>query len=164
MTSRRSAPGAAAAVDALDGLGAVAIVMAGGLGTRMRSSVPKLLHPLCGRPMLAYVVDAARAATGRDPIVVTSPATAAVRDAFPIGRRLRAPGAPRRVGRCRPGCPASRARRRGRGRGPQRRHPPGRGGSRHGRAGTPPQGGRCRRARIVRRLGAGSAGARDPGA
>jgi bifunctional UDP-N-acetylglucosamine pyrophosphorylase/glucosamine-1-phosphate N-acetyltransferase len=35
--------------------------------------------------MLAYVVEAARAATGRDPIVVTSPATAAVRDAFPAG-------------------------------------------------------------------------------
>jgi bifunctional UDP-N-acetylglucosamine pyrophosphorylase/glucosamine-1-phosphate N-acetyltransferase len=59
--------------------------MAGGLGTRMRSTVPKLLHPICGRPMLAYVVEAARAATGRDPIVVTSPATAAVRDAFPAG-------------------------------------------------------------------------------
>jgi len=65
--------------------GPVAVVLAGGLGTRMRSSVPKLLHPLCGRPMLAYVVDAARASTGRDPIVVTSPATAAVRDAFPAG-------------------------------------------------------------------------------
>ena len=59
--------------------------MAGGLGIRMRSTLPKLLHPLCGRPMLAYVVEAARAATGRDPIVVTSPATAAVRDAFPTG-------------------------------------------------------------------------------
>ncbi len=85
MTPRRSVPGTAAVVDALDGRGAVAVVMAGGLGTRMRSSVPKLLHPLCGRPMLSYVVDAARAATGRDPIVVTSPATAAVRDSFPSG-------------------------------------------------------------------------------
>src|SRR5512140_191996 len=63
----------------------IAVVLAGGLGTRMRSAVPKLLHPLCGRPMLAYVLDAARAATGRDPVVVTSPATAAVRDAFPAG-------------------------------------------------------------------------------
>ena len=65
--------------------GPVAVVLAGGLGTRMRSSLPKLLHPLCGRPMLAYVVEAARTATGRDPVVVTSPATAAVRDAFPGG-------------------------------------------------------------------------------
>ncbi len=65
--------------------GPVAVVLAGGLGTRMLSALPKLLHPLCGRPMLAYVLDAARLATGRDPVVVTSPATAAVRDAFPAG-------------------------------------------------------------------------------
>src|SRR4051794_40229068 len=48
----------------------------------MRSRTPKLLHPICGRPMLAYVVDAARAATGATPLIVTSPQTAAVRDAF----------------------------------------------------------------------------------
>ncbi len=85
MIARRRAPGTAGVREATDGRGAVAVIMAGGLGTRMRSSVPKLLHSLCGRPMLSYVVEAARAATGRDPIVVTSPATAAVRDAFPTG-------------------------------------------------------------------------------
>jgi len=63
----------------------VAVLLAGGLGTRMKSATPKLLHELCGRPMLAYVIDAARAATGADPVVVVSPATAAVRDAFPEG-------------------------------------------------------------------------------
>jgi bifunctional UDP-N-acetylglucosamine pyrophosphorylase/glucosamine-1-phosphate N-acetyltransferase len=57
-----------------------AVVLAAGLGTRMKSRTPKLLHQLCGRPMVAYVVDAARAATGMRPLVVTSPATAAVRD------------------------------------------------------------------------------------
>jgi bifunctional UDP-N-acetylglucosamine pyrophosphorylase / glucosamine-1-phosphate N-acetyltransferase len=56
--------------------------MAAGLGTRMKSRTPKLLHPLAGRPMVAYVVEAGRATTGRRPIVVTSPATAAVRDAL----------------------------------------------------------------------------------
>jgi len=56
--------------------------MAAGLGTRMKSRTPKLLHPLAGRPMVAYVVDAGREATGRRPIVVTSPATATVRDAI----------------------------------------------------------------------------------
>ncbi len=61
---------------------AVAIVLAAGLGTRMRSRVPKLLHPLLGRPMLAYVLDVAVATTGRRPIVVTSPATASTRDVF----------------------------------------------------------------------------------
>src|SRR5919199_878614 len=35
-----------------------AVVMAAGEGTRMRSDLPKPLHPLCGRPMLLHVVDA----------------------------------------------------------------------------------------------------------
>jgi bifunctional UDP-N-acetylglucosamine pyrophosphorylase/glucosamine-1-phosphate N-acetyltransferase len=48
----------------------------------MKSATPKLLHELAGRPMVAYVVDAGREATGRRPLIVTSPATAAVRDAF----------------------------------------------------------------------------------
>ena len=34
------------------------MILAAGLGTRMRSRVPKVLHPLCGRPMVAYVLDA----------------------------------------------------------------------------------------------------------
>ena len=49
-----------------------AIVLAAGLGTRMRSRLPKVLHPLCGRPMLAYVLEAAAAATGARPLVVVS--------------------------------------------------------------------------------------------
>jgi bifunctional UDP-N-acetylglucosamine pyrophosphorylase / glucosamine-1-phosphate N-acetyltransferase len=35
-----------------------AVVLAAGEGTRMRSSTPKVLHPLCGRPMLLHVLDA----------------------------------------------------------------------------------------------------------
>ena len=34
------------------------MVLAAGEGTRMRSETPKVLHPLCGRPMLLHVVDA----------------------------------------------------------------------------------------------------------
>jgi len=34
------------------------IILAAGSGTRMRSSLPKVLHPVLGRPMLQYVVDA----------------------------------------------------------------------------------------------------------
>ena len=34
-----------------------AVVLAAGEGTRMRSDVPKVLHPLCGRPMLLHVID-----------------------------------------------------------------------------------------------------------
>ncbi len=56
--------------------------MAAGLGTRMRSSTPKVLHPLCGRPVLAYVLDAAVAATGARPLVVISPPVAQIADVF----------------------------------------------------------------------------------
>jgi bifunctional UDP-N-acetylglucosamine pyrophosphorylase/glucosamine-1-phosphate N-acetyltransferase len=39
-----------------------AVILAAGQGTRMRSSLTKVLHPLAGQPMVRYVVDAARAA------------------------------------------------------------------------------------------------------
>jgi bifunctional UDP-N-acetylglucosamine pyrophosphorylase/glucosamine-1-phosphate N-acetyltransferase len=57
-------------------------VLAAGLGTRMKSSKPKVLHELCGRPMLAYVLDAAAEVTGRRPLVVYSPATSAITELF----------------------------------------------------------------------------------
>jgi bifunctional UDP-N-acetylglucosamine pyrophosphorylase/glucosamine-1-phosphate N-acetyltransferase len=60
----------------------VAVVMAAGLGTRMRSSTPKVLHPICGRPVLAYVLEAAVAATGAKPLVVISPPVAQIADVF----------------------------------------------------------------------------------
>lgn len=37
-----------------------AVILAAGKGTRMKSSYCKVLHPVCGRPMLAYVLDAVR--------------------------------------------------------------------------------------------------------
>lgn len=40
----------------------VALVLAAGKSTRMKSAVPKVLHPVCGRPMIEYVLDAAREA------------------------------------------------------------------------------------------------------
>jgi bifunctional UDP-N-acetylglucosamine pyrophosphorylase/glucosamine-1-phosphate N-acetyltransferase len=52
------------------------IILAGGLGTRMRSPLPKVLHELCGLPMLAWVVRAARAAGADDVVVVAGPETA----------------------------------------------------------------------------------------
>jgi bifunctional UDP-N-acetylglucosamine pyrophosphorylase / glucosamine-1-phosphate N-acetyltransferase len=39
----------------------IALVMAAGHGTRMHSSLPKVMHPVCGRPMLQWVLEAARA-------------------------------------------------------------------------------------------------------
>jgi bifunctional UDP-N-acetylglucosamine pyrophosphorylase/glucosamine-1-phosphate N-acetyltransferase len=50
-----------------------AVVMAAGQGTRMRSAVPKVLHDLCGRPLVAWPVLAARGAGATAVVVVTSP-------------------------------------------------------------------------------------------
>ena len=48
-----------------------AIILAAGKGTRMRSDLPKVLHPVGGRPMVRAVVDACRAAgCGRVVLVV----------------------------------------------------------------------------------------------
>ncbi len=46
-----------------------ALVLAAGKGTRMRSALPKVLHPACGKPLVAWPIDAALAA-GAAPVVV----------------------------------------------------------------------------------------------
>jgi bifunctional UDP-N-acetylglucosamine pyrophosphorylase/glucosamine-1-phosphate N-acetyltransferase len=45
----------------------------------MRSALPKVLHPVCGRPMIGYVLEAAVAATTSRPIVVCPPVATGVR-------------------------------------------------------------------------------------
>ncbi len=47
-----------------------AVILAAGRGTRMKSDLPKVLHPLCGRPMLEYVIETLRQAGVRRIIVV----------------------------------------------------------------------------------------------
>ncbi len=49
-----------------------AIVLAAGKGTRMKSTTPKVLHEICGRPMLWYVIAALREAGVDDIVVVTN--------------------------------------------------------------------------------------------
>jgi bifunctional UDP-N-acetylglucosamine pyrophosphorylase/glucosamine-1-phosphate N-acetyltransferase len=61
----------------------------------MRSRRPKVLHPLCGRPILAYVLDAARAVTSDLPVVVISPATAEVAAQFAGAARFALQDEPR---------------------------------------------------------------------
>lgn len=51
--------------------GWVAVVLAAGRGTRMRSSLPKVLHPVAGRPMLLLLCDTLRAAGCERIVVVT---------------------------------------------------------------------------------------------
>src|SRR6266481_2239617 len=47
-----------------------AIILAAGQGTRMKSAVPKVLHPVAGRPLLHYPVRAALDAGCDDVVVV----------------------------------------------------------------------------------------------
>jgi len=51
----------------------VVVILAAGQGTRMRSSVQKLLHPLCGRPIIAWPVRAAREAGMGTIVIVDAP-------------------------------------------------------------------------------------------
>jgi bifunctional UDP-N-acetylglucosamine pyrophosphorylase/glucosamine-1-phosphate N-acetyltransferase len=52
-----------------------AVVMAAGIGTRMKSATPKHLHPILGRRLVDWVVDAARGAGVERLVVVASPQT-----------------------------------------------------------------------------------------
>ncbi len=47
-----------------------AIILAAGEGTRMKSEKAKVLHPICGRPMIAYAMDLAASCGVKQPIVV----------------------------------------------------------------------------------------------
>ena len=50
-----------------------AVILAAGGGTRMRSEIPKVLHKICGVPLINHVVSSLQAAGLRTPIVVASP-------------------------------------------------------------------------------------------
>ncbi len=66
---------------------AIAVVLAAGKGTRMRSALPKVLHQAAGRPLLAWVIDAARAAGCGRILVVVGHGAEQVQRGDP-GRRL----------------------------------------------------------------------------
>lgn len=59
-----------------------AVILAAGKGTRLKSDLPKVLHEVCGRPMLAYVFDACRAAGVRDCLAVVGHGKDLVIEAF----------------------------------------------------------------------------------
>lgn len=58
------------------------LILAAGKGTRMKSRLPKVLHPICGRPMLHYPLTAAEHFQPRLLRVVVGHEADAVRDAF----------------------------------------------------------------------------------
>src|SRR3989442_5410588 len=58
-------------------MGLTAVILAAGEAKRMRSRQPKVLHPLCGRPLIPYALRTARAVAERT-VVVIGPNAAAV--------------------------------------------------------------------------------------
>ena len=61
------------------------VILAAGLGTRMKSDVPKVLHEVCGRPMLAYVIDAALTLSPERLVIVTGPDQDEIVAILPVG-------------------------------------------------------------------------------
>src|SRR5690348_8542898 len=58
------------------------VILAAGKGKRMHSALPKVLHRLAGRPLLAHVVATARALAPRSLVVVVGHGADAVREAI----------------------------------------------------------------------------------
>jgi bifunctional UDP-N-acetylglucosamine pyrophosphorylase/glucosamine-1-phosphate N-acetyltransferase len=63
------------------------LIMAAGRGTRMRSDTPKVLHRVCGKPMLQWVVDAGREAGAERIVCIVRPGDG-VAEGLPDGVEL----------------------------------------------------------------------------
>lgn len=74
-----------------------AFILAAGLGTRMRSQTPKVLHPVAGLPLLSHVL-AAVAEAGAAPVVVLSRESEAARSILPAGTAVARQDPPRGTG------------------------------------------------------------------
>ncbi len=59
-----------------------AVILAAGQGTRMKSSLPKVLHPLLGKPMAWYVSQVAREVTRSRPVMVVGHGAEQVQEAL----------------------------------------------------------------------------------
>ena len=54
------------------------LILAAGQGTRMKSAIPKVLHPIANQPMLRHVISACEALRPQRIVVVTAPGATAV--------------------------------------------------------------------------------------
>ncbi len=84
-----------------------AVVMAGGLGTRMKSATPKHLHPLLGRRMVDWVIAAAHASGASPVVVVASPDSADSYDGLEVAVQEQALGTGDAVRSARPALEGS---------------------------------------------------------
>src|SRR3954465_4840817 len=73
------------------------VIIAAGEGTRMRSAVPKVLHPLCGRPLILWPVIAAQQAGAGKVVVVDNPRRK-LEDRLPEGVEVAIQAEPRGTG------------------------------------------------------------------
>ena len=69
--------------------GTAVVVLAAGAGTRMRSALPKPLHPVAGLPMLEHVLRAAAGAAPERVVLVVGAETADVATALGVADRVR---------------------------------------------------------------------------
>ena len=65
-----------------------AVLLAAGQGTRMKSDLPKMLHPICGKPMLAYSLAAVMQASEEAPVVIVGHEADQVRESISGGVRF----------------------------------------------------------------------------
>ena len=75
-----------------------AVVLAAGQGTRMRSALPKVVHPIAGRPMISWVLDALAAGGVGSTVVVVGHGAETVRDVLPDRVAVAVQGRPRGTG------------------------------------------------------------------
>jgi len=76
--ARLGAPAKSKRVEIGEVMKITAVLLAAGQGTRMKSDLPKVLHPLCGKPMLWHVLEALREVTTEIPVVVVGHGAEAV--------------------------------------------------------------------------------------
>ncbi|MFN2198669.1 MAG: bifunctional UDP-N-acetylglucosamine diphosphorylase/glucosamine-1-phosphate N-acetyltransferase GlmU [Anaerolineales bacterium] len=64
-----------------------AVLLAAGQGTRMKSDLPKVLHPICGRPMVGYALEAVGSVSTETPVIVVGNGAEQVSDY--VGKQAR---------------------------------------------------------------------------